>query len=875
MATEFEYTIRGQQVITKKQLTDAEIDEIAASLPKTGGITPKELSRVFQRNRPQDTGASTTDYLADVTKRAVANVVPQVMRAVGGMEASMQMPSTQPSLTQQIEQQFIKPVQQRSQQALGYQQTPPPDSLSRLVGAGIESSLDPVSIVSGPGGIVRRVLGGFVPGVTAEFGGQVGQNVAGDEGQIIGALTGGVSGGFLQAGGTYGAVKAGTPLVKKGYALSKGAVDRVRGAVPEEEIARQADSTVNAIFQAASEADPRIADVIAKSQQISATTGVQLPASAILNNNPVIADLIRNLSTRDPKFRSQYGSQFEQAMDALSGRATRLFGDPTQANFILQQTLKNIPLDKVQQRRLDAINQQIAKSSTFKVEDPEALGTRVAKLVEKQEKEARELTQPFYKAAFDYAEQNNINLPATGVEDIYRFVNDTRAADKFFSFPSIWNKITKPPSERNPGGFGPVKDEAGNLVFKDASIADIDSLKREINLQIRKTKDDPASQRLLSSLKNSFEDTISNVSEDFSRLYKAADAAYLERVGLPFNQEAIKQIDRAKFNESVLPVITKNKSALSQFVDATGEEGRDLAMKAFLTDFDRVAVKDGVIDPKVARKWLKENSGELVVLGDKADVIRKAVTDVTELNAQKVRINNAFTEARKGNLLQLEGKTAQDIINNLYSNPANVDRFLRTHGSNIDTLNAVRSFMLDDILSAQNPVEALTDRTRKATYDKVFGPTYAKNVENLAEAARRLSVNPADVKFNVEKVPKTPVEESLGFTPESAFSKARDRFTSAPYVAAALLSKFWAKQTAAATDEKLKALLLDPQATRILAKSFKPRADGSIDTTAAKDLLNLAAKAGFDWATLARDDTIAGAARAIPAVQAGMPEEMQ
>lgn len=860
------YTINGRTVRTSQPLTDAEIDEIAASLPKTGGVTPKELSQVFQRNRPQDTGASTTDYLADVTKRAVANIVPQVMRAVGGMEAPMQMPSTQPALTQQIEQRFIQPVQQRSQQALGYQQIPPPDTGSRLVGAGIESALDPVNMASGPGGIVRRILGGFIPGATAEFGGQVGQNVAGDTGQVIGALAGGISGGVAQ-----GTIPRATAMASQAKPL----MQRMRGTIPEEEVLRQADNTVTSIFQAAAQADPKFAEALAKSQQISATTGVQLPASAMLNNNPVLGDLIRNLSSRDPAFRNLYGSQFEQAMDTLSGRATRLFGDPTQANFILQQTLKNIPLDKIQQRRLDAINQQIAKSSTFKVEDPEDLGTRVAKLVEKQEKEARELTQPFYKAAFDYAEQNNINLPAAGVEDIYRFVNDTRAADKFFSFPSIWNKITKPPSERNPGGFGPVKDEAGNLVFKDASIADIDSLKREINLQIRKTKDDPASQRLLSSLKNSFEDTISNVSEDFSRLYKAADAAYLEGVGLPFNQEALKQIDRVKFNVAVLPVITKNKSALSQFVDATGEEGRDLAMKAFLTDFDRVAVKDGVIDPKVARKWLKENSGELVVLGDKADVIRKAVTDVTELNAQKVRINNAFTEARKGNLLQLEGKTAQDIVNNLYSNPTNVDRFLRTHGSNIDTLNAVRSFMLDDILSAQNPVEALTDRTRKATYDKVFGPTYAKNVENLAEAARRLSVNPADVKFNVKEVPTTPIEQLVGVPPEEIISKLRNPIASTTWAVSSILSKFWAKQTAAATDEKLKALLLDPKATKILSEALTPKADGTLDLTAAKKLVDLGKKAGIDWTTMVIDDAARGAARAIPAIQAGMPEEMQ
>jgi hypothetical protein len=89
------------------------------------------------------------------------------------------------------------------------------------------------------------------------------------------------------------------------------------------------------------------------------------------------------------------------------------------------------------------------------------------------------------------------------------------------------------------------------------------------------------------------------------------------------------------------------------------------------------------------------------------------------------------------------------------------------------------------------------------------------------------------------------------------------------------LSKFWAKQTAAATDEKLKALLLDPKATRILSEALTPKADGTLDLTAAKKLVDLGKKAGIDWTTMVIDDAARGAVRAIPAVQAGMPEEMQ
>ncbi|NBW22948.1 MAG: hypothetical protein EBR82_84885, partial [Caulobacteraceae bacterium] len=376
------------------------------------------------------------------------------------------------------------------------------------------------------------------------------------------------------------------------------------------------------------------------SQQISATTGVQLPASAMLNNNPVLGDLIRNLSSRDPAFRNLYGSQFEQAMDTLSGRATRLFGDPTQANTILRNALADIPLDKAQQRKLRGIDTQIAKASQIGVEDQQTIGQRVANLVAAKEAEAKKSVAPLYKKAFDFANENNVNLPAAGVEDIYQFVTDTKVADKFFPFQRIWNDVSTKfkPTVTKPSALvdelGRPLSEGGEQVFKEATIEDLDSLKREINRQLRNTKDDNA-VRLLSELKTKVDGVINTLPEGFVTQYRAADAAYLNRVGLPFGEEALRQVDRAKFDESIVSVLTKNKSALSQFLDVTGDQGSDLAMKAFLFDFDKAAVKNGIIDVNAARKWLKTNSSELTLLGDKADVIRKAVTDVTELNAQK------------------------------------------------------------------------------------------------------------------------------------------------------------------------------------------------------------------------------------------------
>jgi len=77
-----------------------------------------------------------------------------------------------------------------------------------------------------------------------------------------------------------------------------------------------------------------------------------------------------------------------------------------------------------------------------------------------------------------------------------------------------------------------------------------------------------------------------------------------------------------------------------------------------------------------------------------------------------------------------------------------------------------------------------------------------------------------------------------------------------------ILSKFWAKQTAAATDERLKALLLDPQATNLLAKALTPKDNGTLDLQAANKFLKAAQKFGINWADMLVNDAAMGAVRA-------------
>ena len=866
----------------------------------------------------QPTAPSSEGYLAEAARQGFAGTVgalagaanvmrEQVLRPTGGQltRRNPMAPFVTPPGAQEQNQAVLEayragrePVYTGLMESMGSTGAEPQTGGQRIAAGAVKAMTSPESYVFPPVAAVRRLgmLGQAlmrpaeqaVVGGGAEAGGQAGQ-AAGEKagapgvGQFIGSLFGGMAGGY-----GFGTVAKTAPITGKALDLAKGQWDKVRGTVPEDELLRDVDNRISNIFIAAGAADPAFMKTLeeaARAQKgvsLKAPGGaeVQMPLSAMLADNPVINNFIQSLSAKDPVFRAQYGNQYESAKQALVQNQMRLFGDPSK----VQVNVVGPSLEKVQARRVRSIDEQIADLSQDQTIDPTVFGQRVSNLVAQKEKAARKDVEPLYTEAFNLAKKNNVELPSSSVDDIYNFVAGEQASDIFKTFPSIYNRVRakfrpttteaiEPSAILTLEGKPMTPGTPGGIKFSAATVEDLDSLKREINAQLRKAND-PADIRLLTELKGRVGGHIDSLDREFVTAYRNADNAYLQKVGLPFSAETLKSVDRKKFVEQITPALIGNKSNVSQFIDATGQEGTRLARDAFLDSFTKAALKNDVIDPKAANKWLKANQGGTSMIPGLDEELRASVNNVQNLINQRSRLNADFQRVAGEQIVSKEGfKNPQELVSKMYGDINFTNKFMSNsgYGQNKDAVNAVRSYMLDDVVKSGDPVALLNDRNKAAIFNRVFGPTYAQKVQDFATVSERMVKDITNVPFRGETVPKTPIEQLTGIPPEQIISRIYNPVSGATYAMTSLFSKFWANKASAATEEKLKALLLNPSDAVKVFQAVQPRVSG-FDQQKIQDAIDVGKKYGIQWVADAVNDLRTGAARG--AVQ-GMQQEEQ
>lgn len=775
-------------------------------------------------------------------------------------------------------------VRQPIMQALGTTGAAPTSGGQKIVAAGIEAAASPESYLF-PALAATRRMGMFgqsimrpaeqvVVGAGAEAGGQAGgaagAKIGGETGQTIGQITGGLLGGAGSAYGLGTGMKA-LPVAGKGLSVAKSQWDKVRGTVPEDELLKDVDNRISNIFIAAGAADPAIMKTIndaAKAQQGTSLKApgaatVNMPVSALLADNPVIDDIIRNLASRDPVFRAQYGAQYEAAKAALAQNRIRLFGDPSKVSVNLAPP----DLSKVQARRVRSLDEQIADAYKSQSIDPNVFGQQVSKLVDKKAAAAYAEVKPLYGEAFDIAKTKNVELPAASVDDIYNFVAGERASDVFKTFPSIYGKVQSKfrPTTTEPSAILTAEGAPmtpGGREFSAATIEDLDSLKREINRQLSKTNE-PSDIRLLTELKQRVGGHIDNLDPDFVTAYRNADKAYLQKIGLPFDTATLKNVDRKKFVEQIAPAIIGNKSNVSEFINATGPEGAQLARQAFLDSFTNAAVKNDVLDPKAAAKWLKKNDGGVSLIPGLRDDLQGATKDVQVLLETRRKLDADFQRVAGEQILSAQGMgSANDLVNKMYGDLNFTNKFMSKsgYGENKDAVNAARAFMLDDILRSTDSVALLNDRNKAAVFNRVFGPTYAQKVKEFAAVSDRLTRDVTNVPFRGETVPKTGFEMMTGLPPEQVLSRIYNPVSGITYAVTSLMSKFWAKKASEATEARMKQLLLNPSDAVKVFQAVQPRTD-KLDPKKVQDAIDIGRKYGIQWVKDAADDVMTGAAR--------------
>jgi hypothetical protein len=876
------YTIDGKTYKTDVALSPDELEELS------GG-----------------TSAPTGDYRAEALRKGVAST-PAMISGLGALygESSAGQGSGIPQLIQalrkpsqaelmrppgEVYSSAQQPVYKSIMSALGSTGAEPQTGTEKIIAGGLQAGSDPLSYAFSPLAAIKR-MGMFgqslmrpaeqaIVGGGAEAGGMAGEYAGGKvdmpgTGRIVGGLLGG--GGAAYGTGTL--LKA-APLGGKAYDLAKGQWDKVRGTDPEDTLLKDVNNRISNIFIAAGAADPNFMKTLtdaAKAQEsvfLKAPGGVELkmPISAMLADNPVINNFIQNLSARDPVFRAQYGAQYNSAKEALAANQIRLFGDPTKVSV----TAVGTDLSKAQVRKVRSIDEQIADAYKDQSIDPNMFGQRVANLVEKKEKAAYAEVKPLYKEAFDIAKTRNLELPSASVDDIFNTVVGAQASDIFKSFPSIYNRVQSrfKPSIVEPSAILNAEGKPmtpGGKKFSAATIEDLDSLKREINSQLSKTSD-AADIRLLSELKQRVGGHIDNLDPDFVAAYRNADKAYLQKIGLPFDAATLRAVDRKKFVEQIAPAIIGNKSNVSEFVAATGPEGLQLARSAFLDSFTNAALKNDALDPKAAAKWLKKNEGGVSLVPGLRDELQAATTDVQQLLAERTRLNADFKRVAGDQIISAQGVgSPQELVSKMYGDVKFTNKFMQQYGANKDSVNAVRSFMLDDLVNSADPIALLADRNKSAIFNRVFGPTYSKKVQDFVTVSDRVTRDLSDVTFKGETVPKTGFEMMTGLPPEQVYSRVFNPVSGWTYAVTSTFSKFWAKKASEATEAKLKELLLNPSDAVKVFQAVQPRVAG-FDQKKIQDAIEVSRKYGIQWVADAVNDITSGAARG--AVQQSQEQE--
>jgi len=868
------YEIDGKRYRTDAPLTDAELEELSGkTAPSTGAVMAEAGRKGFAGTVGTVSGIS--NVLFSTLEKLGINPLTLGMRASGGTVAPA---PTTGGLVETFKA-GRQPIYQGTMQALGTTGVEPQTGMQKILAQGTENVTSPESYLFPPLAAVKR-MGMFgqalmrpaeqqIIGSTAEAGGMAGE-YAGEKmgsattGRVVGSIVGGGGGAY-----TLGTALKSGPVVGKGFDLAKSQWDKVRGTIPEDELLKDVDNRISNIFIAAGAADPTFMDTLTKAakaqQSVSLKTPggtpVQMPISSLLADNPVINNFIQSLSAKDPVFRAQYGNQFEQAKQALTANQIRLFGDPSKVSV----NVSPIDLAKAQARRNRTIDEQIADTYNNATLDPNAFGQRVSNLVAAKETQAYNSVKPLYKEAFDIAKQNNVELPSSAVNDIYGFVAGEKASDIFKSFPTIYDKVSAqfkprnvPPSAILTAEGRPMTE--GGIKFSSATVEDLDSLKREINKQLRKTSE-PADIRLLTELKARVGGHIDSLDPDFVAAYRNADASYYQKVGLPFNSETLKSVDRKRFVEQIAHAIIGNKSNVDDFIKATGEDGIRVARDAFYDSFSRAALKNDVLDPKAANKWLAKNQGGISLVPGLEDELRIASNNAASLIAERNRLDAAFKQVAGEQIVSSGGfKNPQELVSKMYGDVNFTNKFMQQYGANKDAVNAARSFMLDDIVRSGDPVGMLNDRTKSAVFNRVFGPTYAQKIQDFALVSERLSKDLTSVPFKGETVPRTPIEQLTGIPPEQIISRIYNPVSGPVYAITSLMSKFWARKASDMTEEKLKALLLNPNDAVKVFQAVQTKA-GNFDQQKIQDAITVGRKYGIQWVADAIQDFSTGAAR--------------
>jgi hypothetical protein len=752
----------------------------------------------------------------------------------------------------------------KARQAMGMRTGPLPQQgmFTSLIGAGLEEGLNPYNYLI-PGG--SRFTTAVTPAATAvssELGGQIGQAYTGTEGgRTIGTLVGGLVNPAVLA-------EAGLNQITAGKTLNP---DKLNALAKE-----FGDQKAALMIASAYTADPNLKAKLLRAAELEAATGVKIPLLAAAEGSNVLMQTARSLAARDLKFQSEYARLEQEAATQLAARQGRVFGSISEAKMAnaLGAPTKVAP---AVERRARTVQEQLGDLGlAFERSEFQEVGNKLRNLVTAKETQVRKELGGKYDAVINNAETQGYKVSSQETGTLFDFVNQSQNDDIFKRFPTLYPLIK--------AKFRPTQTEAGSMIdpvtgqpfiaasreFPEASMKDLDSLKRAVNLSMRNASEEQLPT--LVELKKQVGAVIDNMPEGLGDAYRAVDKEFYSRIGIPYGAKTVQDVKYKDFVEQSIPAITKNRTALTDYLASVDRnDAIPLIQDAFFADATRYGVvKDGVLDAKKLSRYMEVNKDTLAAVPE----VREALKNISGEGLELTATLGKLTDLKKIQDSQDSAKIFQrfnssgldGVASQFLTSPDFRKQFLSPGGAgtNQPAINTLRAKLVESALSSNDPLRYIQDN--KNAYDQIFalkskegGSTqvYVKALNDLAETASKLETK-LFVNTPLKTVQRTGLEEATGVSPAGAVSVLRDRIAGPVYKAINLGSRFFVNKADAATKEELGRFLSDPDAVRKVSAALK-QLDGLDLTDTSARAVKLANDLGGGIAhTLARRGVVVG-----------------
>lgn len=743
----------------------------------------------------------------------------------------------------------------KARQALGMRTGALPEQglFTSLVGAGLEEGLNPYNYIIPGGSRVATALTPAATAVSSELGGEVGKAYTGTEGgRTIGSLIGGLVNPAVLA-------EAGLNQITAGKTMNP---DKLNSLAKE-----FGDQKAALMIASAYTADPTLKEKLLRAAELEASTGVKIPLLAAAEGSNVLMQTARSLAARDLRFQSEYARLEQEAAAQLASRQQKVFGSISEAKMAnaLGAPTKVAP---AVERRVQTVQEQLADLGlAFERSEFQEVGNKLRNLVTAKETQVRKELGSKYDAVVNNAETQGYKVSSEETGRLFDFVNQEQNDDIFKRFPTLYPLIK--------AKFRPTQVEAGAMIdpttgqpfiaasreFPEASMKDLDSLKRAVNLSIRNASDEQLPT--LIELKKQVGAVIDNMPEGLGDAYRAVDKEYMSRIGIPYGAKTVQDVKYKDFVEQSIPAITKNRTALTDYLASVDrKDALPLIQDAFFADATRYGVvKDGVLDAKKLTRYMEVNKDTLAAVPE----VREALKNISGEGLELTAALGKLTELKKVQDAQDSAKIFQrfnssgldGVASQFLTSPDFRKQFMSPGGAgrNQPAINTLRAKLTESALSSSDPLRYIQEN--KGAYDQLFGTQYSKALNDLAETASKLDTK-LFINTPLKTVQRTGLEEATGISPAGAVSVLRDRIAGPVYKAINLGSRFFVNKADTATKEELGRFLTDPEAVRKVNSALK-RLEGLDLTDTSARAVKLANDIGGGIAhTLARRGVVVG-----------------